>query len=258
MCYDISFTTQINELSQYFPDLIFAHQIAMDFEPAHIAGHAYGEHPIIYNHKKTNATHCRLMEWGCIPFYVKEEAAYKKQRATMLNARSEKILNDRNSFWYKIKSKRCLIPVTGFFEHRHVKSFKNKIPYLLQLKEQPVFFLPGLYDSVLLPNVETGELIERFTFSIITRAANAIMQLVHNGGANAGRMPLMLPLALSKQWIDISSTDAELNNILQFEMDSEGMDYKTVFSLRTANERTDGLGKDAAYVWENLPDLGFV
>ena len=176
----------------------------------------------------------------------------------MLNARSEKILNDRNSFWYKIKSKRCLIPVTGFFEHRHVKSFKNKIPYLLQLKEQPVFFLPGLFDSVLLPNEETGELIERFTFSIITRAANTIMQLVHNGGANAGRMPLMLPLALSKQWIDISSTDAELNNILQFEMDTEGINYKTVFSLRTANERTDGLGKDAAYVWENLPDLGFV
>ena len=84
------------------------------------------------------------------------------------------------------------------------------------------------------------------------------MQLVHNGVANAGRMPLMLPLALSKQWIDNSSTDGELNNILQFEMDSEGMDYKTVFSLRTANERTDGLGKDAAYIWENLPELGIV
>jgi len=258
MCYDISFTTQINDLSHYFPDLIFTHQISIAFEPAHIAGHAYGEHPIIFNDKETNATHCQLMEWGCIPFYIKDEAAYKKQRATMLNARSEKILNDNKSFWNKIKDKRCLIPVTGFFEHRHVKGFKNKIPYLLQLKQQPVFFLPGLYNIAQLPDVETGELIERFSFSIITRSANALMEQIHNGGANAGRMPLMLPFELSKKWIDLSLTSEEMTDILAYEIHPEAMQFKTVYSLRTATGRTDGLAKDAEYRWENLAELGNV
>src|SRR6478735_7118165 len=98
MCYDISFTVNMRELSDYFPDLIFDEQLEIDFsQSVHIIGHAYGKHPIIYKQQEDQELHCRSMEWGCIPFYVKEEKSFLRQRATMLNARSERVLEDPKS-----------------------------------------------------------------------------------------------------------------------------------------------------------------
>lgn len=36
MCYDISLTVNMRQLSDYFPDLIFDEQIEMTFQPVHI------------------------------------------------------------------------------------------------------------------------------------------------------------------------------------------------------------------------------
>ena len=255
MCYDISFTVNIKKLADYFPDLIFDEQIEMNFEPVHIIGHNYGNHPIIYKNREDELLHCRLMEWGCIPFYIKDEEAYKKQRATMLNARSEKILEDPKSYWYKIKNRRCLIPMTGFYEHREVKGLKKKIPYFISLKDQQTFFLPGLYSVAELPNKETGEIEKRFTFTLLTRAANKLMEQIHNGGANKHRMPLMLPFELSKKWVTEEISVEDYKAILAYEMPVEKMDYKSVYSIRTTDERPDEKAKNEMYKWENVPEI---
>ena len=98
MCYDISFTVNIPQLSDYFPDPVFDDQLNFDFDGTHIMGHGYGLHPIIYRHREDLQLHCTAMEWGCIPYYVKEEKTFLRQRATMLNARSERILEDTKSY----------------------------------------------------------------------------------------------------------------------------------------------------------------
>lgn len=255
MCYDISFTVNIKKLADYFPDLIFDEQIEMNFEPVHIIGHNYGNHPIIYKNREDELLHCLLMEWGCIPFFVKDEEAYKKQRATMLNARSEKILEDPKSYWYKIKNRRCLIPMTGFYEHREVKGLKKKIPYFISLKDQQTFFLPGLYSVAELPNKETGEIEKRFTFTLLTRAANKLMEQIHNGGANKHRMPLMLPFELSKKWVTEEISVEDYKAILAYEMPVEKMDYKSVYTIRTTDERPDEKAKNEMYKWENVPEI---
>ena len=257
MCYDISFTVNIKKLSDYFPDLLFDEQIEMAFEPVHIIGHSYGNHPIIYKNREDEKLHCRLMEWGCIPFYIKDEEAFKKQRATMLNARSERILEDSKSYWYKIKNRRCLIPMTGFYEHREVKGLKKKIPYFIGLKEQDTFFLPGLYSVAELPNKETGEVEKRFTFTILTRAANKLMQQIHNGGTNKNRMPLMLPLGLSKKWVNEEISAEDYKAILAYEMPVNDMHYKTVYTIRTTEERPDGKAKNELYDWVDVPAISF-
>ena len=250
MCYDISFTIKIGQLSDYFPDLIFDDQIEMNFEPIHIIGHNYGNHPIIYKNREDEKLHCRLMEWGCIPFYVKDENTYKKQRATMLNARSERILEDHKSYWYKIKNRRCLIAMTGFYEHREIKGIKKKIPYFINLKDQETFFLPGLYSVTELPNKETGEVEKRYSFALITRAANKLMEQIHNGGVNKHRMPLMLTFELSKKWVSEELNEDNYKQILDYEMPAQNMEYKTVFSIRTTAEREDGKAKNELYEWE--------
>jgi putative SOS response-associated peptidase YedK len=255
MCYDISFTVNVRQLSDYFPDLVFDDQIRIDFEQAvHIVGHTYGLHPVIYKNRETNKLHCKLMEWGCIPFYVKDANVFKKQRASMLNARSERILDDTKSYWNKIKNRRCLLPVSGFYEHRKVVGLKNKVPYIIKLKDQPLFFLPGLYSVAQLPD-EQGEMQERWTFTIVTRKANKLMAQIHNDGENVERMPLLIPFELSKKWVSEDLDDTSYQEILNFEMPSQQMEFHPVYTIRSPRPRPDGLRKDEYYDWGELPEI---
>ena len=257
MCYDISFTINITELTEYFPDLIFDAQIQINFDATiHIIGHDYGSHPIIYTNRQDQLPHCRLMEWGCIPYYVKEEKQFIRQRASMLNARSERILTDEKSYWNKIKNRRCLIPVTGTYEHREVKGWKKKVPYFIRLKGQPVFFIPGLYSVSDLPDPETGELIKRWTYTLITRDANEVMKMIHNGGDNKYRMPLFLPLELSKEWINEGLTPDRYKEILDFELPADQLQYHPVYTIRSPKLRPDNKLKHEYWEWEKLPALG--
>lgn len=257
MCYDISFTVSMRQLSDYFPDLVFDSQLNLDFQlGGHIMGHAYGEHPVIFKNREDGTLYCRLMEWGCIPFYVKDDQAFIRQRASMLNARSERILGDQKSYWFKIRNRRCLIPVTGIFEHREIKGWKKKVPYFIQLKDQAMFFLPGLYSVAELPDKETGEMIKRYTYTIITCAANSLMTNIHNGGDNKGRMPLFLPFELSQQWLQEGLSEDAYQSILNFEMPSENLTYQTVYTIRSSKLRPDNKAKHELYEWEKLPALG--
>ncbi len=255
MCYDVSFTVEIKQLSDYFPDLIFDSQIEINFDGTHIIGHLYSEHPIIYQSKEDIKLHCRFMEWGCIPFYVNDMDTFKKQRATMLNARSERILEDTKSYWYKIRNRRCLIPLNGFYEHRKVKDFVNKIPYFITLKKQPMFFLPGLYSVSEIVDKETGELIKIWSYTLITRAANSLMKQIHNDGANKERMPLLLPFELSKKWVTEELSPEDYKAILAYEMPSEELNHIPVFSIRTQKMRPDDKAKNEFFAWGNLPEL---
>lgn len=256
MCYDISFTVSIPQLSDYFPDLVFDEQIEINFDGTHIIGHAYGAHPIIYRSREDHLLHCRTMEWGCIPYYIKEEKAFVRQRASMLNARSERILDDAKSYWYKIRNRRCLIPVTGIYEHRAIKGWKNKVPYFIRLKNQPLFMIPGLYSVAELPDTSTGEMIKRWTYTLITRDANDVMLKIHNNGDNKGRMPLFLPFELASEWLNEEVTEARYKEILHFEMPSEELDYHPVFTIRSPKLRPDNQPKNVYWEWEKLPELG--
>ena len=255
MCYDVSFTVQIKQLSDYFPDLIFDEQMEINFDGTHIIGHLYQGHPIIYKNKEDNNLHVRMMEWGCVPFYVKDLEKFKRQRATMLNARSERILDDTKSYWYKIRNRRCLIPLNGFYEHRKVAGFKTKVPYFITLKNQKMFFLPGLYSVAELVDKETGELIKTWSYSLITRNANSIMKQIHNDGENKWRMPLLLPFELSLQWVNDELSDEQYKAILDYEMPSEELNCIPVFSIRTSKQRPDDKAKNEYYEWANLPEL---
>jgi putative SOS response-associated peptidase YedK len=257
MCYDISFTSKFELISEYIPNIIMDGQIEINYDAmVHIMGHAYGFHPIVYVDREDMQMHCRLMEWGCIPFYIKDEKTFIRQRATMLNARSERILGDEKSYWYKIRNRRCLIPVTGFYEHRAIKGWKKKVPYYITLKSQAMFFIPGLYSVVELPDLETGEVVKRYTYSLITRDANDVMRNIHNDGENRGRMPLMVPLEMALDFIKEDLSPDRYKEILNFEMPSEELSYTPVYTIRSPKDRPDGMKKNKFWEWEKLPALG--
>ncbi len=257
MCYDISFKVKMEQLSDYFPDLIFDDQVELEF-PAfdHVQGVAvFGQHPIIYIGREDLKTHCRLMEWSCIEFYAKEEPDFRRRNG-MLNIRSERILDDPKSYWHKIKSRRCLVPVSGIYEHRQVQGWKKKVPYHIRPAGQSVFFLPGLYSVVELPDTSTGEMIRRFTFGIITRAANDTMKNIHNDGENKWRMPLFLPLERSKRFLSEDLSDDEYRDILNYEIPSAELEVYPVNTIRTGKLRPDDKEKHEPWDWPKLPALG--
>ena len=256
MCYDISFTVKLKELPAYFPDLETTGQLELDFDGVHIMGHSFNRHPVIYRDRTDLKLTLRPMEWGVIPFYVKDEKSFLRQRASMLNSRSERILGDVKSYWYKIRNRRCLIPATGVYEHRAVQGWKKKVPYYIRLKDQPLFFLPGLYSVTELPDQQTGEMIPRWTFSLITRNGNDLMKKIHNDGDNRGRMPLFLPLAISKEFLEEDLSTERYQEILQYEMPEDKMEAITVYTIRSAKSRPDGKEKNEYWNWEKLPELG--
>jgi putative SOS response-associated peptidase YedK len=278
MCYDVSFTVSIERLSDYFDNLKIDQQLAFEFpDLTHVMGNfVFPAYPIVFRAQDDKDLHATAMEWGVLTYYAKtdldkmlaqfpedKDKAFKEFdkkikgiRNSMLNARSERILDDPKSYWYKIRNRRCLIPVTGIYEHREVVGWKNKIPYLIGLKHQPVFFIPGLYSVAELPDKDTGEMHKHWTFTLITRGANELLRKIHNHGDNKWRMPLFLPLTLSQRWLDHELPEQEYRAILEYEMPAEEMEDVPVFTIRSPKPRPDGLAKDAPYEWAGLPPLG--
>lgn len=256
MCYDLSFLAKLTAMVQQFPTIEFDEQLQINYDASmHIVAHSFGEHPIIYQNSEDQHLHVKLMEWGCIPFYIKDEQAFLKQRIMMLNARSERILGDTSSYWYKIRNRRCLIPVTGIFEHRKIEKWTKKVPYFIHQKNQDLFFLPGLYSVAELPNKETGELEKRWSYTLITRAANELMQKIHNDGDNKWRMPLFLPMDLAEEWVSEDLSTDKLQQIFDFELPASELECWPVYTIRTSKERPDGKQKIEPFVWEGLPEL---
>src|SRR5687767_5066053 len=251
MCYDISFKSSVKTVRDYFPEIIIDPQLTLDFDNIHVLAQSFSSNPVVIfedaSYKLKN------FEWGVIADYMNTPEKIKQGRAWMCNAQSEKIIGDKKSFWHRIRKKRCLIPVSGIYEHREIKGWKNKVPYFVQLKDRELFCLPGLYHYSPLPDPETGEVTG--TFTIITRPANDIMSRIHNGGSNAFRMPLFLTQELEMKWLLPDLNDEEINEILHFEMPSENLIYHPVFTIRSPKPRPDNKRKTDLYEWADLPPL---
>ncbi len=252
MCTALSHKTKITELIDYFPFL--QAELLQEFDEERASyrlAFEHSEQPVII--AGSSGYEVRLFEWGVISNYMNTPESVKKNRAWMCNARAEK-LADPKSYWYKIKTQRCLVPTTGIYEHRRVKGFKNKIPYYVSLKNREMFCLPGLFNYSSIPDKDTGELPG--TFSIITRAANPLMQLIHNDGENKFRMPLFLPKEMEMEWIDPNTPWERILEILSFEIADEELAAWPVYTLNTPKPRPDGLLKNKPFQWQGLPQLG--
>lgn len=139
------------------------------------------------------------LKWGLIPAWAKDDSIGSK----MINARAE-TLAEKPSFKNAFRSRRCIIPASGFYEWS--KTSKGaKQPFYFYLKDKDVFGFAGLWEEWL--DKESGELIE--TCTIITTEANKVLEPVHD------RMPVILKPKDYDQWLDEKETDTErLQNLL--------------------------------------------
>jgi putative SOS response-associated peptidase YedK len=133
-----------------------------------------------------NLREVSIFKWGLVPHWAKDESIGNK----LINARAE-TLREKPSFRDAFRSRRCIIPASGFYEWQ--KTAKGaKQPFYFYLKEKEVFGFAGLWEEWL--DKETGELTE--TCTIITTEANDVLKPVHD------RMPVILKSDAYQEWLN--------------------------------------------------------
>lgn len=133
------------------------------------------------------------LKWGLVPNWAKDAEIGNR----MINARAETI-TEKPSFREAFKSRRCIIPASGFYEWQQ-KAAGAKQPYYFYLKEKEVFGFAGLWESWV--DKKTGELLE--TCTIITTKANDVLKPVHD------RMPVILKAENYDEWLDVKEKNTE-------------------------------------------------
>jgi putative SOS response-associated peptidase YedK len=140
--------------------------------------------------------------WGLIPPWVKTVEEAEQFRQKTMNARAESIY-EKPAFRHAAATQHCLVVVDGFFEWQEVHG--HKYPYYLRLKTREPFALAGLWDVWTNPQSK----VSVSTVSIVTCAASPLLAVIHN---TALRMPVILPRAVERRWIEpgLSQQQAEV------------------------------------------------
>ena len=193
MCYHDSQDFDYFDIVNYYKSARFSSVLEemMSVRRYHVNGFDHVHSPVF----KTDGE-VVPMQWGLIPGWTKSWTEALQMRTRTLNCISEEAY-DKPSYRDSLKTgKRCLIPITGFFEWRWADARgKNKYPYYIRVKEQKIFSLAGIYASWV--NKETGE--ELLTYSVLTTKANPLMEKIHN---SKKRMPVIIPREMEQDWLN--------------------------------------------------------
>jgi putative SOS response-associated peptidase YedK len=123
-------------------------------------------------------------EWGMVPAWMQKSNITKP----LINARSETVF-EKPAFKSSIKSRRCVVPIEGFYEWQ--KTTNGKQPWYMYHEDNSALALAGIYQ--ISPDGVSQ-------FCLLTTHANKMMKDVHH------RMPVILT---PEQINDYLSTDAD-------------------------------------------------
>lgn len=143
--------------------------------------------PVFLNTAKYTYAH-----FGLIPSWANDK------KSININARSETIF-EKKSFRESFKTKRCLIPVNGYYE------WKNGIAHFIKPKKNSYFVFAGIYDIWFDNNLKQNIL----SVALITTEPNDTIKTLHD------RMPVLLDKKDWKLWLSKNSSFEELNQIMK-------------------------------------------
>lgn len=185
MCFTVNVNIVREELEERYGAELIDHD---KYRPSYYY-HAYSL-PLMPVVCSDDPVSLRLFRWGLIPSWAEDEKEASEIMTKTFNARSETI-ETKPAFRESFISRRCLVPVRGFFEWQHIGG--RKIPWYISLRDEDIFSLAGIWDSW---KMKGG--ISLNTFSVVTTRANELMSEIHN---TKKRMPVILPAAAEKLWL---------------------------------------------------------
>lgn len=166
------------------------------------------QHPNLPIQTQAKPEWIQSISWGLIPGWADADQAEFLRKKT-LNARSEEVW-EKPSFAPSLLKQKCLVLVDGFYEWQ--QRGKDKLEYLIQLKTPGPFALAGIYSIYRKGDAWVA------SFSILTTAANALMEEIHN---TKKRMPLILPPDKEQAWLQ-AQEEEEIKALMQV-YPAEGM-----------------------------------
>lgn len=235
MCYHISQTKIAKQIERQYDVSLHDEKLREFFDrPAfHLNGFS---HPKMLIIPQEETSILKSAYWGIAPTKTQpdELAEYYKQSIKFgagLNARSEKLF-DHFIYKYAALSRRCLIPVTGFFEpHEH---HKKKYPYYIHRANNESFTLAGIYTI----------LDQVVTFAVLTKEASPLFASIHN---MRKRQPVILSKKIERQWLKHSLTENQVKELITLTYPENEIEAYTVskdlFNPRINSDTTTILDK---------------
>ncbi|SDG82499.1 SOS response-associated peptidase [Psychroflexus sediminis] len=216
MCAHTSQIQKVEQLEeQYQVKLSDESQRDLFDQPSyHIIGFTHAQMLIIPQEKPSVLA---AATWGIAPENksVDELKDYYKEARKFgggINARSEKAFDH---FLYKqsIFSKRCIIPVSAFFEpHDHEG---DKYPFVFKPKDKAFLSLAGIYTRI----------DNKVTFAILTKEASPLFAKIHN---KKNRQPVILFSEQEKDWLKDDLDQDEIEGIIKTDYDEDQLEYYPV------------------------------
>lgn len=161
-----------------------------------------------------------LLRWGLLPGWAKDPSI----AARLINARAE-TLAEKPAFRATYRARRCIVPASGFYEWKAIPGGKQ--PYYIQPANDELFGFAGLWERWTSPE---GTRVD--TFTVITTAANATMQALHE------RMPVILQPADYGPWLSRDTAPERLGQLLA--LCPDGMLSMHPVSKAVGNVRNEG------------------
>lgn len=125
----------------------------------------------------------RPMRWGLVLSWAKDASIGSK----LINARSE-TLHEKPAFRNALKARRCVVPISGFYEWRRLA--RSKEPWFVTSPDGAPLTLAGLWEDW------NGLL----TFTIVTVPANEAIADIHS------RIPAIMSRDEALEWLKTGDT----------------------------------------------------
>jgi putative SOS response-associated peptidase YedK len=138
-----------------------------------------------------------LLRWGLVPSWADDLSIGSR----MINARAETV-SQLPAFRDAFAKRRCLVPMSGFYEWQAIPGSKTKRPFWIGRTDKAPFPVAGIWERWTRGDAPVE------TISIITTSANAVVAPAHN------RMPVILDEANQARWLDPDAVTADLTGLL--------------------------------------------
>lgn len=143
--------------------------------------------PVAVTDHKTGEKLLTTAYWSLIPAWAKE----LRPKFPTFNARIETAA-EKASFRASVKNRRCVIPVSGFYEWTGPKN--SRTPHAI-FGPKPALPMAGLYSWWHEPGAPADD-GWHLTATILTRASAGVMETIHD------RMPVFMNDELLFDWLD--------------------------------------------------------
>lgn len=170
-----------------------------------------------------------MRQWGMIPRWWKEDP--KKMRFATFNAKGEELVEKAT---YRVpwqSGQRCLLPATWFYEFETIKDEKGrvvkKLPYRVQVKDEEIIGLAGLYE--IWKDIK-GKTVESCTM-ITTKSVEPLRKIHH-------RQPVIIRKMDWERWLSKATSQEEASAMLRPESRLEMLRIEPAFNKTSADKIT--------------------